>query len=414
MSGIIPRSRAFWAILAAAAAVRVAYARTHPGIYDIDYYVTFALSVLKRGEYAFLPGVPSVQISPLFPLWIASLFFVFGEHPFLILLANCALSVATGVILYLLGRRLFSERAGLIALALWAVYPYAIYYCAWTYRESFLVFLAVAMVWLLTEFFDRQTDLAAAAAGVCGGLMGLANPSGLIFIGLSPLALMLRDARASRPRLLAVFYLCLGLSYSPWVVRNYLAFRKPIVTNLHGGMNLYYGVMIPSDDLGTEREVLFRKTDPLEKQAEELFAAGRESEANELYKAASRREIRRAPLHYLRTCFDRFVKFWRFVPYRRAYGVDYSKLFWASLLSDGLFIPLGLAGFLVFRRRWRELLPLSAIVLLWPSAYYLVYAIIRFRMPVMPVLILMTAALVDFFLQEAGAGKGWRENRRST
>ena len=408
------RGKIFWAILAFALALRIAYARTHSGIYDIDYYVTFALSVLKRGEYAFLPGVPSVQISPLFPLWIASLFFVFGEHPFLILFANCVLSVLTGVLLYLLGRRLFSERAGLIAMALWAVYPYSIYYCAWTYRESLLVFLAVVMLWLLTEFFERQTSWLAAAAGVCGGLLGLANPSDLIFIGLAPLALFFTQARASRLRILFVFYLCLGLSYSPWVVRNYLAFQRPIVTNLHGGMNLYYGVMIPSDDLGTEREVQFRQTDPLEKKAEELFAAGRENEANELYKTASRREIRQHPARYLRTCFDRFVKFWRFVPYRRAYGVDYAKIFWASLFSDGLFIPLGLIGFWVYRRRWKELLPFSAMMVLWPSAYYLVYAVIRFRMPVMPVLILMTAALIDGRLQAASAGKGWRDSSRST
>jgi 4-amino-4-deoxy-L-arabinose transferase-like glycosyltransferase len=320
---------------------------------------------------------------------------VFGPHPFIILLGNCGLSVLTGGLLYLLGQRLFSRRAGLTALALWTVYPYSIYYCAWTFRESFLVFLAVAMLWLLFELRDLQTPRAAACAGVCGGLLGLTNPSCLIFVGLSPGALFGLKPRASRAGLLAVFFLALGLSYSPWVVRNYLAFHRLILTNAHGGINLYYGVMVPADDLGTERESRFRSSDPVERQAAALIAAGREQEAGEIYKSAIRQAILQSPGHYLRTCLERFVKFWRFTPYPRKYDLDYGKVFWISLLSDGLLIPLGAIAFWFFRRRWRELLPLWAIVLLWPLAYYLVYAVIRFRMPVMPVLILMTAALLD-------------------
>ncbi|MFA6003880.1 MAG: hypothetical protein WC881_07415 [Elusimicrobiota bacterium] len=50
-----------------AVGLRVLYAWTHPGLYDADYYVSFALSVLERGEFSLLAGIPSVKVSPLFP-----------------------------------------------------------------------------------------------------------------------------------------------------------------------------------------------------------------------------------------------------------------------------------------------------------------------------------------------------------
>ena len=399
-----PRPLLLGALLLAAFAARAAFAWLHPGTYDVDRYVSLALSVLERGEYGLVPGQPSITAAPLFPLWIAGLYSVFGRHPFAILLANAALSTATAALLCLLGRRLFSRRAGLLALALWAGYPYAVYYCAWSQRESLLVFLACAMLWLLLRLFEDRTAAWAAASGAVGGLLGLSNPTCLIFVGLVPLGMLLQARREGLARLLAAYYLCLGLCYSPWVLRNQLAFGRPILTNVHGGINLYQGMMLKAEDFGTERETEYLRTDPVEREGQRLCNEGREFEANALYQKAGREAILAAPGRYAARCLERFLKFWRPVPYRRAYPFSYAKVFWASLLSDGLLLPLGLGGLLLWRRRWQEFLPLLAMVLLWPLSYYLVYAVVRFRMPVMPVFVLFAAALLD---------QGWRVSSRS-
>lgn len=377
------------------AILRLVYIKFYPGIYDVDGYVTLAQSILKHKEFALIPGIPTMESTPIFPLWIASLFAVFGSTPYVILVCNVVLSTATGFLIYLLGTHIFSYRIGLIAAALWSFYPYSIYYCAWTYRETFLVCLAAIMLWLLDSLFRRRTLFVAAASGFCGALLALTNPSSLIFVTLTALLLFVKGWSSGIFKLLSVYYLCFGLCYAPWVIRNNLVFGRPVLTNLHGGMNLYYGVMLSADDLGTDREKQFRLTDPIEQLAEKMVRSGHEGDADQLWHQAAQREIYRAPRRYIQRCLERIAKFWRFVPYHRVYSMNYSTLFWVSLLSDGIFLTLGFVGLIYCSKRWRELLPFLAILIFWPLAYYFVYTVIRFRMPIMPVVILFTAVVID-------------------
>lgn len=369
---------------------------THPGnVIGVDYYVDFAVSMLERGEFSLTPGQPSTIASPMFPLWIAFLYFMFGQKPFILLAANSLLSTATAGLVYLLGRRLISKRAAIIALGLWTFYPFAVYYCGWTLRETFLTFLSALYIWLMTLWFEDSSFKKASACAITGAALGLTNPSSLLFAGLAPLSLLLIDCSQRIFRSLTVYYLALALAYSPWPIRNQISLGSPILTNLHGGMNLYHGLVMPPDALGTAEETRIRNSDPIELKAKALETQGKFSEEARLYQNASRRLILDRPLGYLAQCGQRVLKFWRPVPYQRNYPFGYWKIFWVSLLSDGLLIPLALLGLWTLRGQARKLLPLYCALFLWPLAYYLTYVVLRFRLPVMPVLVLFAAAFLD-------------------
>ena len=390
------------ALLAAVFLLRLGFvmtlSRSPENVIGEPSFVDLAVSMLTRGEFSLSPGVPSWVAPPLFPLWIAGLYWALGQKVLVIFLANIILSAATGWLIYLLARRRFNPRTALIFLALWAVYPYSIYYCGSTFRETFFTFLTALMLSILDRWFERGGLRWACWGGVCGALIALTNPSGLLFVGAAPFGCWLVRRSSSVWRAAACFYLLVVLLYAPWVVRNQRAFGRPLLTNIHGVMNLYHGLRIPNDGLGTEVEGEFRRTDPVEVRASTLVLQGRFVEAESLYKAGSRRLILQNPAAYVWQCLTRVVKFWRPFPYRRNYSYSYAKVFWTSLLSDGILIPLGFVGLWLCRRRWKELLPVYLLTLFVPLAYYLTYVVIRFRMPVMLAVILAAASVIEGLL----------------
>jgi 4-amino-4-deoxy-L-arabinose transferase-like glycosyltransferase len=390
------------ALLGAALAVRSAFAvifSRNPGNdFRVDAYYDLAVSILTRGEFSLKPGVPYWGTPPLFPLFIAGLFRIFGQHGLVVLLSNVILSAVTGWLIYRLARRRFNSRTGLLFLAMWAVYPFSIYYCGWIYRETFFAFQMAVMLTIVDRWYEKGGSGWACLAGAWGGLIALMNPAGLLFVGAAPAGLWLARRSLSVWRGVALFGLVAALVYSPWVIRNQLAFGRPLLTNLHGPMNLYEGLTTPNDDFGTPAEAERSRTDPVQIQATVLLAQDRDVEAADLYKAAAHRLIFDDPAAYVRQCLARVVKYWRPVPYRRSYPYGYAKIFWISLLSDGILIPLGFVGLWLCRRRWKELLPFYLFFFFLPLAYYLTYAVIRMRMPVMPVVILAAAHVIDRLL----------------
>ena len=180
----------------------------------------------------------------------------------------------------------------------------------------------------------------------------------------------------------------------------------PVLTNIHGGQNLYEALIVPPGDLGTPEQTRLLSADSHYQRVIRLMGEHREVEAYRQYMRGSLRLISKNHWRYLGAVAFRVVKLWRLAPYRRSYSYGYGRIFWLSLLSDGLAIPLGLLGLWSFRRRWDELLPLHLAAGLWTLAYALVYVVMRYRMPVIVVMILFAAAWLDRVLPKAGRAGG--------
>ncbi len=389
------------ALISAALIIRLAfvwhfYSHPHPPtILDSDNYTTLATALVERGEFSAEPGVPSLDRPPGFPFFIAAFFAVFGVKPLMILFLNVFLSTGTCALAYLLGKRLFSPRVGLLALAFWVVYPYSIYYCGWALRESFITFLIAAELWCLLEWQDKLSSKWAAICAALGGAISLTNPVSLIFLGLAPLTLLAHEPFRAKLRHVAVYYALLGVFYSPWPIRNYFAFGSPIITNIHGGKQFYQGMLVPPEAFGTPEETRILQNDPDYRHGLDMMEAKDYEGANRWFKKAGWKWFFAHPLRYASIVAYRVIKMWRLVPYERTYSHGYRTIFWSSLLSDGLVIPLGLFGLIAFRKRWKEFLPLYAALGFWTMAYVLVFVVIRFRLPAMMPMILFAAALID-------------------
>jgi 4-amino-4-deoxy-L-arabinose transferase-like glycosyltransferase len=361
----------------------------------VDGYQYLAQALVRWGEFGFEKGVPTIVTTPGYPLYIALVFLIVGEKPLALVILNALMSTAMCVLAYALGRRLFSERTGLLAAGFWAVYPYAIYYTAFNYRETFLGFLIAIELYGLLEWRRKPRTAAALFCGGLGAWIALTNPVSLILLAAAPLWLLIEGRLRSVLRQAVFYYLLLAVLYAPWPLRNYRAFGAPFLTNVHSGLNMLQGLLVPPEKFGTAAETEILDADPEYKQGMAFMGAEDYVAAYRVFGSASRRRIRENPGGYLKAVCFRVLKLWRLVPYDRQYSYNYRTIFWISLLSDGIIIPLGLLGMAAYWKRWRELLPLYGAAALWTLAYALVFVVIRFRMPVMIVMVLFSAALID-------------------
>ena len=339
--------------------------------------------------------MPTAAREPGFPFFIAAVYLVCGVHPFAVLIAQCLLGAATCGLVGLLARRLAGERAGLIAAALAAFYPYGVYYCAFFLRETLVCFLFSAALLLLLRFLDEPRPAAALAAGLVSGLCAVTFSSWLLITGALALAaagLALRRARLAAALLLAAWALFPGA----WTLRNYAVFGRFIPGSTLAGFNFYTALIVPEDLRGTPREIEIEQADPKWSAAQAmlpyyLMDDGRQQEA---FMRAAKEHIKDHPGQYLAHVARQAAKLWRFYPYPRQYPHSYRLIKAASLLSDGWLIPLGLLGLFLFWRRSADARLYAAVLLLGTGVYALVSAIVRYRLPMMLPLIALSAAVL--------------------
>jgi len=115
---------------------------------------------------------------PLYDLVLAGIYRVLGYDFFYGRYLSIALSAACIVLLYVLGRKLYNERAGLVAAALFAVEPLMVYFGRRCVQEMLGITLVLCGVLLALEYLDTRRRLPLFLSGV---LLGLAVASKYVF-----------------------------------------------------------------------------------------------------------------------------------------------------------------------------------------------------------------------------------------
>jgi len=131
---------------------------------------------------------PYVPHPPLFFI-VSSLFIkFFGPSILTLRMLAVTLSVATTILIYCLGVKLFDERTGFLAGVLYAVYPVAVYWGRMGLANNLLVFLSVSSMYLFQCFLERRDYRllysSALLAGLCfvTGFAGLSALLAVLFL----------------------------------------------------------------------------------------------------------------------------------------------------------------------------------------------------------------------------------------
>ena len=232
----------FW--IAALAFVLRVVARLCQGIGNFwvngyTFFFAFAQSIAAGRGFAVANGVPTAFRVPLYPILLAGL--TFGHHWFWpIVLVQSLIGAATCVCAGLLTQQMFpgarGRRAAALAAAITAIYPYYVVHDTALQETSLFTLLTLVAVLLALRVARTGTRLPAISCGLVLGLDVLTRSPIAPFALLVPLWLVAR-CRVAQGLICA---LMLGITISPWLIRNDLLTGEPVLTT-EAGFELWNG-----------------------------------------------------------------------------------------------------------------------------------------------------------------------------
>ncbi|MGA8598451.1 MAG: PQQ-binding-like beta-propeller repeat protein [Bryobacteraceae bacterium] len=363
--------------------------------------IAYALATHKGFSSPFRSDTgPTAWMTPVYPLLIAGIFQLFGiytYHSFVAAICmNIIFSALTCVPLFYLGKMLGGVSVGCLAAWLWAVFPNAVVIPVRDIWDASLsALLAATILWATLKTSASARLRPWVGYGLLWGLTLMTNPTlGLLLpFLLAWMAFRLRfvkNAWVLRPVLaLAIaFLICV-----PWTVRNYLVFHTLIPLRSVMGLQLWMGNNEQSGKIWPG------KLHPLSNSAErERYTSMGEIQ----YMAEKRREalefIAGHPGLELRLTASRFVATWSggseqpirdFIQTRSLY---FRFVLLANLLAAaGTFVGIGI----LFARRVCGTIPVAVFPIVYPLIAYVSLASPRYRHPIDPILLLLTAVSLE-------------------
>jgi dolichyl-phosphate-mannose-protein mannosyltransferase len=177
----------------------------------------FAQTFVHHGTFGFIPGEPSAYTQPLYGFFLIPIYWIFGRHWWAVGCAQIVVATVTAFLVYAIGARVLSRRAGTVAAILATLNPYLVWHDVHLNREVLDQLVAAALILCTLVAADRRSVKWAGAAGILTGLAVLGNVR-LVFIPLVLAAyLVLRSGWSWAPVALVA---AAALTVTPWVVRN--------------------------------------------------------------------------------------------------------------------------------------------------------------------------------------------------
>jgi hypothetical protein len=344
---------------------------------------------------------PTAWLAPVYPLILAGIFKIFGVYTrasfFAAIFLNIVVSSATCLPIFYAGKRVAGSTVGSFGAWLWALFPNAILIpFGWIWDTSLAALLVASIVLATLEVAGSDRWWIWIGYGLLWGVALVTNPAiGLVLPVMLGWLAFRREERARRdwrfrfrrPALAVFFALACCV---PWTVRNFVVFhrfipfRSNLAYELYIGNNENYderrrGVPVITQDLETLRYLRMGETAFMDEEKHKAL-----------------KFIESHPRMEMQLIAWRFVDFWIGVPDPwRTFGETGSRLIRGILLGN-LFSSAGaLMGVIVlFVRRNAYAVPLAAFLLIFPVLYYVTHTSLRYRHPIDPLVMLLTAVAI--------------------
>jgi Dolichyl-phosphate-mannose-protein mannosyltransferase len=399
--------RSLTVVVIAALALRVAFAWTwqarlpHRALSVIPFLFesgNIAHSIATGGGFASpfrIDTGPTAWMTPIYPYLLAAVMKLFGPYTFASWVAAVAVNICFSCLvcipLYFAAKKIGGAGLAAGAAWLWAIFPNAIqmtYQSLWDTSVS--AFIATTLFWATLRVAESRTLRAWILYGLLWGLALMTNPSLLSTLPL------LGGWAAYRQRWisgLVAAALLAAVCCVPWAVRNWSVFHAFIPLRSVLGLQLWCG------NNPQAKVVWLGGQHPIHDQAER-------DRYIELGEIAYMREKERNAIDYIAThpaqeaqlIAGRFISIWTAgTPTPISDFLRTKSAWFRYVLLFNIAVAFGtLAGIVVlFTRRSPFAFPAAVYPVVFPWAYYLTLALPRYRHPIEPVLLLLSAIAVQ-------------------
>lgn len=351
---------------------------------DIDRYLALAKNVLHgHGFVHELGSSPDFFRGPLYPLFLISIYFFFGENLYAIQFVHSLLGTLTCFVIYLIAKEVFDRKTAIISAVIFTFYPLLIWYTARIWTEALLTFLVSILVLCLIKFLKSPSKANAFLVGIILGVINLCKSILLLFPIFLFLVLLVLFWHRKKDVLIAICIIVMSMSLviAPWTYINYRVSGHFIPVKLFeqiigGDINIEKGVSVREFRLvsGLEANEAYNAIIQLEESniGRRLNLAEQETAVRNylLHKYLSH------PLFFLKKVAIQSVQFWYL-------GGDKLRSLLFAIMQFPLLI-VGLFGMACALRRRFFIAPLLLIIVYFMVIYALSYSSARYSIPIMP------------------------------
>ena len=417
-----PRS-SFWkhtgVICFAAFALRLLWvlvAHNDPLVAEGGWYEARAQGLLAGQGYQY-HGTPTAFFPIGEPAFLSAVHYVFGSGLLACEVATVCLSVASCLLLIFITQRLFDDRTALCAGWLFALHPNQIFFNSVLMSEPLFIALLLGVLALTVspDWAERSGFGRRVLAGVVLGCCALVRPAGLLLL----VAFWLRwkfslRRSATQSSVLALGVLAgVGLILLPWVVRNIRTLGAPVLVSTNGGINVW---IAQSHNTYEDPPAAFTAN-----WMRPANFPGEEVQAERLAYHQAFQMLEARPLAPLLRWPQRTARYFyadidalllnsnspsvrspgqiRAVAEELPLPVSRPMKFGLYLLSEIYYLLLLFTAFAGFWQQRRNLTPQAQLLPLLFVLWWLVHTLIffssaRFRMPMMPIMIVFSACFL--------------------
>ena len=421
-------------IFSAAFLLRLIYLvqyRSNPMFYypmvDEQWHLNWALDIIGGdfwGKEAYFRG-------PLYPYLLSFFLLITGKSIFMARLLQAVIASFSAVMVYLLGRKLFSEKVGIISGFAYAAYGTIIFYEAMFLIPVLFIFLNLLAVYLLLKYEGDYNPKRWLLAGLIVGLSAVARPNILLLVPFFLIWIYwgFRQIKSLGKRLIIPLIYLAGILIPVFCVtaRNLSVTGEPVLISSQGGVNLYIGnnpdtegltMLMPEVKLNESLpwdEFTTATREAAEKEAGHKLTAGEESS---FWTKKALKYIWNNPGAFVGITLKKTLYF--MLGFENSDQTDiYQSREYSSLLSlliwkkpiyfpYGLILPLGLVGMILCWRRRKNLALLYIFIVGYIPTVVLFLVTARHRLTIIPFL-LMFAAYAVLSLWDMYKKKRWNK-----
>jgi hypothetical protein len=366
---------------------------------------------------------PTAWMAPVYPAILAGIFYFFGVftyHSFLAAVAfNIVCASLTCLPIFRVGTAIGGVGVGAGAAWLWAVFPNAILIPVESMWDACLSALLLALIlWATLKLAETRSTQAWLRYGLLWGFALMTNPTMgamlpilLVWAGLRLPSRCVVSAEwgwsklewIGKPALsLGVALLCC----TPWTIRNYEVFHTLIPLRSAMGLSLWLG----NNDGAEQRTV--GSMHPIGSSAErDKYVELGEPAYMQLKKDEAIRFIVSHSGRAMRFAVDRFISFWSGGTAHPLDDFIQKQSSWFRyVLLFNIAAGIGsMTGIVVLARRHDlHALPLALVPIVFPCVYYLTVATPRYRLPVDPAVLLLTAIAISALVGQESSSRTLR------
>jgi len=383
-----------------------------------------AFNLANHCEYAIETGIPSIDYEPLYPFILAVCYKIFGASWFGVTVIQAMLFGITSYLLFLIGKQIENELAGLVAAAYHSFYPYLFFHSLSVFDTTQFIFVVTLLLYFILRHVDNHHRLW--YYGCAGSLAGLALLSrGSALVLLPPIILYALCIHQNKNILKSAVIMAVAtlVVLSPWLIRNY-QYTKTTIISTHGPFGLWqgnneYSYEYLKNNMSLDG-IYQRKPPPIIYQANAINPRPPQEamKVAQRYKAEAFRFIKENPQEFVRLCWIKFIKFWSWTynPTMSSYVFGSNRI--RQLIYFATYIPLLLTlsfGLFILLRKSRSLFFLFVgILVIYTAAHMVVMGFSRARLPLDPLLMILFGITFSSFSSRIRAMSNFRDVKLSS